>query len=74
MVTLISTMHATFCTSQGPFAHLGRTTLRWRARNIAVAMCRNECHHSKKPAYCMRVFVVAAEFVTSEIQCEEMWK
>ena len=30
-----------FCTSHGPFAHLGRTLLHWWVSDVTIAMCRN---------------------------------
>ena len=35
---------AALCTSRGAFAHLRTTPLCWRAHDIAVTMCRKECH------------------------------
>ena len=44
LVTLISAASAVLCTSHGPFTHLRRTPLRWRVSDVAVAMCRSDCH------------------------------
>ena len=44
MVTLFSAARAAFCTSRGALAHLQTTPLCWRSRDIAVVMCRKECH------------------------------
>ena len=47
-MTLISATRAVLCTSRGPSAHLRRTPLLWRVCNVAVVMCRNECHQKTK--------------------------
>ena len=40
LVTLFSAARAAFYTSQGAFAHLRTTPLRWPARDVAIAMTK----------------------------------